>query len=118
MNAKKRIKSRRRRMAKVQGTKMTRNLITVFAVFAVCGAMGIAGLLGIEIFADKATAANEIVNKQVIVHSGDSLWSIASENIEQGKSVRSYVYEIAELNNIKDSKIYAGQTILVPVIRG
>ena len=118
MSAKKRVKSRRRRLAQVHGARMARKVQTLLTVFAVCGAMGLAGILGVELFADKATAANEIVNKHVIVHSGDSLWSIASDNIEQGKSVRSYVYEIAELNNIKDNTIYAGQTILVPVIKG
>ena len=118
METKKRIKLRRRRLAQSREKSMARKFQTTFTIFAVCGAMGLAGLLGAELFADKATAATEIVNKPVVVHAGDSLWSIAADNIEQGKSVRSYVYEIAALNNIDDNTIYAGQTILVPVVKG
>ena len=118
MDTTKRIRSRRRRLAQIRGAKNTRKIQTLFTVFAVCATMGLAGMLGADLFADKATAANEIINLPVTVHAGDSLWSIAVDHIEKGKNIRSYVYEIAELNNIDDNTVYAGQTILVPVIKG
>ena len=117
MDAKKRVEYRRRRLAQSRGVKATGKLRTLFTVFALCATMGMAGILGVELFADKATAANEKVNIPVTVESGDSLWSIATDHIEKGKNIRSYVYEIADLNGINDNTIYAGQTILVPVVK-
>ena len=117
MDAKKRVELRRRRLAQSRGVITAVKLRTMFTVFALCATMGIAGILGVDIFADKATAANEKVNISVTVETGDSLWSIATDHIEKGKNIRSYVYEIADLNDIEDNTIYAGQTILVPVIR-
>jgi LysM repeat protein len=80
--------------------------------------MGFAGILGVDAFADKATAANEIVNLPVTIHAGDTLWSIASNYAEDGSDIRAYVREIAALNELDGNTIYAGHTILVPVIRG
>ena len=117
MDANKRIKSRRRRLAHTRVLKSKRRVQTIFGILALCGTIGISGLLGNDLFADKATAANETVNIMVTAQAGDSLWSIASDHIEKGKSVRSYVYEIADLNSIDDNKIYTGQTILVPVMK-
>ena len=54
-------------------------------------------------------------NISVIVKSGDSVWSIASKNNPNEKDLRKLVYEIIEENNLKNSTIYAGQEIVIPI---
>ena len=51
----------------------------------------------------------------VVVQKGDTLWSIAKENMPKGANLCEYVYEISANNGIKDGNIYCGQTIFVPV---
>jgi len=48
------------------------------------------------------------------VEKGDTLWSIASKNMN-GKDIRKTVYEISKLNNIHDSVIYPGDILKLPV---
>lgn len=53
----------------------------------------------------------------VTVHTGDSLWSIASENFseEHYDDLNSYIGEICKINKLSvDSVINAGECIVVP----
>ncbi len=55
--------------------------------------------------------------KTVTVHSGDSVWSIASANFddERYSSLNSYIGEINSINNLDSaSTLNAGETIIVP----
>lgn len=49
------------------------------------------------------------------VKRGDTLWSIAKENIDNSTDIREYIYNITQLNTIKkDAVIQPGQEILLP----
>ena len=53
----------------------------------------------------------------VTVHSGDTLWSIASENYPEGHydSLNSYIGEICKINQISEAEsINAGECIILP----
>ena len=54
-------------------------------------------------------------NISIIVKSGESVWSIASKNNPNEKDLRKLVYEIIEENNLKNSTIYAGQELIIPI---
>ncbi|MFI7600614.1 LysM peptidoglycan-binding domain-containing protein [Actinoplanes sp. NPDC049681] len=49
----------------------------------------------------------------VVVQPDDTLWSIA-ERVAPGRAPREVIDEIRDLNNIKGSYVYAGDTLLVP----
>ncbi len=51
----------------------------------------------------------------VVVRGGESVWSIAKENNPENKDIRRLVYEILDINNIKDGTIYAGQELKIPL---
>ena len=52
--------------------------------------------------------------RTVIVEQGDTLWDIAGE-YNNGHDLRGYISEIRKLNNMKDSAIYAGDVLKMPV---
>ncbi len=58
--------------------------------------------------------------KTIYVSSGDSIWSIAKEEIRENeifknKSTREVVYNIQSLNQLSSSEIYVGQKLLIPI---
>lgn len=54
------------------------------------------------------------------VRAGDSLWVIASDYCPSGVDRREWIDEIRALNDLSDSTIYPGQTLIVlaPVKEG
>ena len=52
--------------------------------------------------------------RTVTVHSGDTLWAIASDLAEPGE-VRAMVHQIEELNALPGAGLQAGQRLAVPV---
>jgi len=51
----------------------------------------------------------------VCVHTGDTLWEIASENNPEQKNVRKWVDEIMAFNNMTSPDIHPGDKILLPL---
>lgn len=49
----------------------------------------------------------------ITVHTGDTLWDIASERADGG-DVSSVMAEITRLNALEDGLVYAGQRLRVP----
>jgi hypothetical protein len=54
------------------------------------------------------------VHQEIVIGSGDTLWSIANEHSKPGESVRAYINKIKELNHLDSSMIKQGQAILLP----
>lgn len=52
----------------------------------------------------------------ILVHSGDSLWSIASQNMNSNfyNTVDSYIDEIKQINALCDDGITSGQYLIIP----
>jgi len=77
-------------------------------------------ICSIFVIKNKSYAAQELSDKTIcykpiFVRQGDSLWSIANENMtEEWGSTDKYVAEIKKLNNMKDSKLIAGSYISIP----
>ncbi len=51
---------------------------------------------------------------RVVVHQGDTLWSIASEYGPAREDVRSIVYRIKQASRLDTSIIHSGDVLLVP----
>ena len=55
--------------------------------------------------------------KNITIHSGDSLWSVANSefNAEHYKDLNAYISEICMINSIdSDSILHAGESIVIP----
>lgn len=52
--------------------------------------------------------------KYINVQEGDTLWSLAS-NYMNDIEIREAIYEISKLNNIHNASIYPGDIIAIPI---
>jgi nucleoid-associated protein YgaU len=50
---------------------------------------------------------------RIKVCAGDTLWDIASD-YQKNADIRRFIYDIKKLNKLPDSKIYEGQTLIIP----
>ena len=61
-------------------------------------------------------AQKEFATKEIVVMRGETLWSIASGMLDENNpNIDHIIYDIQEINNMSNSDIYVGQTILVPI---
>jgi LysM repeat protein len=61
-----------------------------------------------------AAAGNEKAEcRTVVVRPGDTLWSIAQDNVGNN-DIRQYVYNLKKVNQLEDATIYAGQMLYLP----
>ena len=55
--------------------------------------------------------------KQITVHSGDTLWNIASANMSEGhyRNLDAYIAEVSSINHLpEDGTINAGENLIIP----
>ncbi len=62
---------------------------------------------------NKCVAYKNIKTENYMVSAGDTLWSISCEYKKTGQDVRSYLYELRELNELNDCIIYPGQVLKI-----
>ena len=94
--------------------------------FFITGAVLIISLLSVCFFlyfGDRVVkaqeSANDIQYKVVEIKDGDSLWSIAKENMDNTNdsgfiNIYQYIHEIKRCNNMKSNQVKAGCYLMVP----
>ena len=94
--------------------------------FFITGAVLIISLLSVCFFlyfgdwvVKAQESANDIQYKVVEIKNGDSLWSIAKENMDNTNdsgfiNIYQYIHEIKRCNNMKSNQINAGCYLMVP----
>ena len=94
--------------------------------FFITGAVLIISLLSVCFFlyfGDRVVkaqeSANDIQYKVVEIKDGDSLWSIAKENMDNTNdsgfiNIDQYIHEIKRCNNMKSNQVNAGCYLMVP----
>ena len=94
--------------------------------FFITGAVLIISLLSVCFFlyfGDRVVKAQEsakdIQYKVVEIKDGDSLWSIAKENMDNTNdsgfiNIYQYIHEIKRCNNMKSNQVNAGCYLMVP----
>ena len=94
--------------------------------FFITGAVLIISLLSVCFFlyfGDRVVkaqeSANDIQDKVVEIKDGDSLWSIAKENMDNTNdsgfiNIYQYIHEIKRCNNMKSNQVNAGCYLMVP----
>ena len=94
--------------------------------FFITGAVLIISLLSVCFFlyfGDRVVkaqeSANDIQYKVVEIKDGDSLWSIAKENMDNTNdsgfiNIYQYIHQIKRCNNMKSNQVNAGCYLMVP----
>ncbi|QSO45518.1 LysM peptidoglycan-binding domain-containing protein [Alicyclobacillus mengziensis] len=59
-------------------------------------------------------ASAETTGVPYVVHSGDTLWSIAQKESPVGADPRTVVLQIMRFNHMQSAQIYPGETLLLP----
>lgn len=70
-------------------------------------------LILVAIMPKKTVEAYAMKYEEYVVSTGETLWSIASENKKDGQDVREYIYELRKLNDLDDCMIYPNQVIKI-----
>lgn len=52
---------------------------------------------------------------EVTVKEGDTLWGIAKQYYNGKSDFRKFIYEIRQINSLKEAIIYPGQVISIPI---
>lgn len=84
----------------------TTSILIAFIVFAI-------------VFAKNTYSKGEVAYKENYIYAGDTLWSIAKEEIEnnkyfENKDIRDVVMELKKVNNFFDSYLTEGDKIIIP----
>ena len=77
-------------------------------------------LIVIIIFSKNTYSKGEISYKEDYIYAGDTLWSIAKNEIEnnkyfENKEIRAVVDELKTVNDFKSSDLYEGEKIKIPI---
>lgn len=100
---------------KGQPVRKSRQSSTRWARFAVLVSVMILITVFLSIYAD---SKKEVQLMEVVVKSGDTLWSIAHtyDRSNGDIDIRKLIYEIKELNQLTSAQIYPGQVIYIPLM--
>ncbi|MBQ0004258.1 MAG: LysM peptidoglycan-binding domain-containing protein [Clostridiales bacterium] len=72
----------------------------------------------VSLCSNTTEAASVNTFAQVTVQSDDTLWTIASEYVDDSMDIRDYIDEIREINDIGNNEsIYVGEQIFVPIYK-
>ena len=63
----------------------------------------------------KASNKKEVSYREYFVLKGDTVWSIASRFKTEKMDIRDYMYEIEKTNEIKNSKIYENNELIITI---
>lgn len=89
-------------------------LIVLISIFIFVVMILSFSIISMQVNAEKSVSSEKLI-KSVKVEKGDSLWSIASENItEDYKDINAYIYEIMKCNSLTTDVIHEGNYIIVP----
>jgi len=66
------------------------------------------------IYTNSVSGYKEPQYQSIIVHSGDTLWSIA-EKYGNNSNTREYIYNVKKINALDSSMLYENTAILIPV---
>ena len=74
------------------------------------------------IFSKATYSRGEITYKEDFVYSGDTLWNISKNEIEnnkyfENKDIRDVISELKKINNLSESSLNAGDKIKIPIYK-
>ena len=94
----------------IKSKRLRKGRSVVVLVLLIFSAIMLAGGL------PQATAADEGRPLQaVVVVQGDTLWSLVQKHYDYQGDIRRAIYEVRQLNSLKEATIVPGQLIYIPL---
>lgn len=66
------------------------------------------------IYTASVSGYREAQYQSIVIHSGDTLWSIA-ERYSNNSNIREYINNLKKVNNLDSSILYENTAILIPI---
>mgnify|MGYP006288932397 FL=1 len=98
--------------AKLKREEKKKSKSTVFIAMAV---ILLTLIILISVISYSALTKKEIYYKDIQIKDGQTLWEIAESEFGKDIDIRKYVYQIKQINNLKNSNIQPGQVIKIPI---
>lgn len=98
-----------------QVTQKRKLIVAVSILAAVCMICSIFPSFKNQKVTAQAATSRDKYFTSIMIESGDTLWSIANENMtEEYASVQDYIDEVKTINNLHEDYITAGCYIVIP----
>jgi len=98
----------------VPGVRLTRRARRLGVVFGLTVGVALGSWLGSALAGDDESGLRLAGESSVVVHPGDTLWSIAAAVAGEGDDVRAVIADIRELNELPDAVVVPGQVLVLP----
>lgn len=100
--------------------RLARIILLVTALMIVCASVSIINAYAVSVddvslMEMGQTVANQAEHDTVFVNAGDTLWSIAKNNMPENSDIREYISELKSLNELNGSSIRTGQKLILPL---
>ena len=97
---------KRNKRIKINLQKLLSNISVLFVVIMIT-----------VILTSNVSAKKEFITTQITVDSSDTLWSIAGSlsKKDSNLNIQQVIYDIQEVNGLKNSDIYIGQVLEIPI---
>lgn len=79
-------------------------------------------LISLTIFSKNTYSKVEITYREDYIYSGDTLWTISKNEIEnnkyfKNKDIRQVINELKNINNLSESSLEVGKKIKIPIYK-
>ena len=94
--------------------RLTRRARRLGVVFGLTVGVALGSWVGSAVAGGDESGLRLAGESSVVVHPGDTLWSIAAAVAGEGDDVRAVVADIRELNELPDAVVVPGQVLVLP----
>ena len=96
------------------GVRLTRRARRLGVVLGLTVGVALGSWVGSTVAGGGESGLRLAGESSVVVHPGDTLWSIAAAVAGEGDDVRAVVADIRELNELPDAVVVPGQVLVLP----
>ena len=98
----------------VPGVRLTRRARRLGVVLGLTVGVALGSWVGSAVAGGDESGLRLAGESSVVVHPGDTLWSIAAGVAGEGDDVRGVIADIRELNDLADAVVVPGQVLVLP----
>ena len=96
------------------GVRLTRRARRLGVVLGLAVGIAVGSWVGSAVAGEDEGGLRLAGESSVVVHPGDTLWSIAAAVAGEGDDVRAVIADIRELNELPDAVVVPGQVLVLP----
>lgn len=96
------------------GVRLTRRARRLGVVLGLTVGVALGSWVGSAVAGGDESGLRLAGESSVVVHPGDTLWSIAAGVVGEGDDVRAVIADIRELNDLTDAVVVPGQVLVLP----